>query len=84
MVFQNYALYPHMSVAENIGFRLKVQRMPRGEIQGRVSEVAQVFGLSEYLSHRPKQLSGGQRQRGAPHRAGGPTLRSFRPSAFGN
>jgi multiple sugar transport system ATP-binding protein len=69
MVFQNYALYPHMSVAENIGFGLKVQRMPRGEIQRRVSEVAQVLGLSEYLSHRPKQLSGGQRQRVAMGRA---------------
>ncbi len=69
MVFQNYALYPHMSVAENIGFGLKVQRVPRGEIQRRVNEVAQVLGLSEYLSHRPKQVSGGQRQRVAMGRA---------------
>ncbi len=69
MVFQNYALYPHMSVAENIGFGLKVHRVPRAEIQERVSAAAQVLGLSEYLSHRPKQLSGGQRQRVAMGRA---------------
>ncbi len=69
MVFQNYALYPHMSVAENIGFGLKVQRLPRSEIQKRVSEAAQVLGLTEYLSCRPKQLSGGQRQRVAMGRA---------------
>ncbi len=69
MVFQNYALYPHMTVAENIGFGLKVQRIPRAEIQRRVAEAARVLGLSEYLDSRPKQLSGGQRQRVAMGRA---------------
>ena len=69
MVFQNYALYPHMTVAENIGFGLKVKRVPRPEIQRLVSEAARVLGMSDYLNHRPKQLSGGQRQRVAMGRA---------------
>ena len=69
MVFQNYALYPHMTVAENIGFALKVKRVPRPEIQRLVSEAARVLGMSDYLNHRPKQLSGGQRQRVAMGRA---------------
>ena len=69
MVFQNYALYPHMTVAENIGFALKVQRVPRQEIQRRVAEAAKVLGIAEYLGQRPKQLSGGQRQRVAMGRA---------------
>ena len=69
MVFQNYALYPHMTVAENIGFALKVQRVDRQEIQRRVTAAAKVLGLAEYLDRRPKDLSGGQRQRVAMGRA---------------
>jgi sn-glycerol 3-phosphate transport system ATP-binding protein len=69
MVFQNYALYPHMSVAENIGFGLSVRGMPRGEIATRVADAARVLGIEELLSRRPRQLSGGQRQRVAMGRA---------------
>jgi len=69
MVFQNYALYPHMTVAENIGFALKVHKMPKGEIQRRVGEAATLMGLTEFLGHKPGQLSGGQRQRVAMGRA---------------
>jgi multiple sugar transport system ATP-binding protein len=69
MVFQSYALYPHMSVRQNLGYGLKVRRMPKAEIRGRVDEVAKLLGLSELLERRPAQLSGGQRQRVAMGRA---------------
>jgi len=69
MVFQNYALYPHMTVAENIGYALKVARMPKAERQARVAAVAQSVGLTEFLDRKPGQLSGGQRQRVAMARA---------------
>jgi multiple sugar transport system ATP-binding protein len=69
MVFQSYALYPHMSVRQNLGYGLKVRRTPRAEIKRRVDEVADLLGLSELLERRPAQLSGGQRQRVAMGRA---------------
>jgi multiple sugar transport system ATP-binding protein len=69
MVFQNYALYPHLSVRQNLGYGLKVRRTPKGEIKRRVDEVAALLGLSELLERRPAQLSGGQRQRVAMGRA---------------
>jgi len=69
MVFQNYALYPHMSVAENIGFHLRVKRVPRTEIDQRVRDVAGMLDLEPYLDRKPAQLSGGQRQRVAMGRA---------------
>ena len=69
MVFQNYALYPHMSVAENMGFALKMAKMPVEERNKRVQEAAQMLGLTEYLDRKPKALSGGQRQRVAMGRA---------------
>ena len=69
MVFQNYALYPHMTVAENMGFGLKMKKMSAGEIKDRVKQVAQTIGLEDYLDRLPKELSGGQRQRVALGRA---------------
>jgi sn-glycerol 3-phosphate transport system ATP-binding protein len=69
MVFQNYALYPHMTVAENIGYALKVAGVPKAERLARVAETAASVGLSDYLDRRPGQLSGGQRQRVAMARA---------------
>jgi multiple sugar transport system ATP-binding protein len=69
MVFQNYALYPHMSVAENLGFGLQIQGVAKGEIARRVQQAADTLGLGELLQRRPKQLSGGQRQRVAMGRA---------------
>ena len=69
MVFQNYALYPHMDVAENMGFALKIARVPRSEIEARVGEAAKILDLEEYLRRKPSQLSGGQRQRVAMGRA---------------
>ncbi|WP_109467182.1 ABC transporter ATP-binding protein [Albibacillus kandeliae] len=69
MVFQNYALYPHMTVAGNIGYPLKLARVPRAEREQRVREAAEILGLTDYLDRRPKQLSGGQRQRVAMGRA---------------
>jgi multiple sugar transport system ATP-binding protein len=69
MVFQNYALYPHMTVRENIGFALKLQRKPKAEIERRVREAAGALELDELLDRRPAQLSGGQRQRVAMGRA---------------
>jgi multiple sugar transport system ATP-binding protein len=69
MVFQNYALYPHMSVAENMGFALKLRKVPKEEIDKRVREAAQLLDLEQYLDRKPKQLSGGQRQRVAMGRA---------------
>jgi multiple sugar transport system ATP-binding protein len=69
MVFQNYALYPHMTVAKNMGFALKAERRPKEEIRQKVAEVAKLLGLTELLDKRPAQLSGGQRQRVAMGRA---------------
>jgi multiple sugar transport system ATP-binding protein len=69
MVFQNYALYPHMSVAENIGFPLRAQKVPRKERRQRVEEVARLLDLADHLKRRPRNLSGGQRQRVAMGRA---------------
>jgi sn-glycerol 3-phosphate transport system ATP-binding protein len=69
MVFQNYALYPHFSVAENIGYALKVSGVPKAERRRRVEETARIVGLSEFLDRRPAALSGGQRQRVAMARA---------------
>jgi multiple sugar transport system ATP-binding protein len=69
MVFQNYALYPHMSVAENIGFALKLRHMPKDQIRSKVQETAQILGLTDWLDRKPSQLSGGQRQRVAMGRA---------------
>jgi len=69
MVFQNYALYPHMNVRENLGFGLKMRKFPKEEIDQRVQEAADILGIHELLDRRPKQLSGGQRQRVAVGRA---------------
>ena len=69
MVFQNYALYPHMSVADNMGFALKIAKTPKAEIRQRVEEAAKILDLTEYLDRKPKALSGGQRQRVAMGRA---------------
>ena len=69
MVFQNYALYPHMNVRENLGFGLSVRRTPRREIASRVQEVAKLLGLEDFLDRKPANLSGGQRQRVAMGRA---------------
>src|SRR6202789_2934338 len=77
MVFQNYALYPHMTVADNIGFSLSLQRMPKAERRAKVEEAARILGLTEHLARKPAQLSGGQRQRVAMGRA---IVRS--PAAF--
>ncbi len=69
MVFQNYALYPHMTVFENMAFGLKIQKMPKDEIRARVLEASEILGLNELLDRKPKALSGGQRQRVAVGRA---------------
>jgi multiple sugar transport system ATP-binding protein len=69
MVFQNYALYPHMTVYDNMAFGLKLRRLPRAEIERRVREAAEVLGIADLLRRRPKELSGGQRQRVALGRA---------------
>ncbi len=69
MVFQNYALYPHMTVAENMGFALKIAGRPKDEIRRRVAEAATLLELTEFLDRKPKALSGGQRQRVAMGRA---------------
>jgi multiple sugar transport system ATP-binding protein len=69
MVFQNYALYPHMTVAENIGFALKLRKLPKDELNAKVRETAEILGLTEWLDRKPGQLSGGQRQRVAMGRA---------------
>ncbi len=68
-VFQNYALYPHMTVFENLGFALRLQAVPKHEIQERVTEVARLLEIDAQLQHKPQQLSGGQRQRVALGRA---------------
>ncbi len=77
MVFQNYALYPHMTVRQNIAFALKLKKMDRADIDARVEEAARILELTEYLDRKPGQLSGGQRQRVAMGRA---IVR--RPAAF--
>ena len=69
MVFQNYALYPHMTVADNMGFALKIAGTPKAEIRTRVEEAAKILDLTQYLDRKPKALSGGQRQRVAMGRA---------------
>ena len=69
MVFQNYALYPHMNVRQNLGFGLSVRRTPKREIASRVQEVARLLGLEDFLDRKPANLSGGQRQRVAMGRA---------------
>ncbi len=69
MVFQNYALYPHMTVFDNMAFGLKLRKFPKAEIKKRVEEAADILGLTEFLHRRPKAMSGGQRQRVAIGRA---------------
>ncbi len=69
MVFQNYALYPHMSVYDNMAFGLKLRKFPKAEIQQRVGEAAEILGIQELLQRKPRALSGGQRQRVAVGRA---------------
>jgi multiple sugar transport system ATP-binding protein len=69
MVFQNYALYPHMSVYDNMAFGLKLRKMPKDDIDRRVKEAAEVLEITEFLDRKPKALSGGQRQRVAMGRA---------------
>ncbi len=69
MVFQSYALYPHMSVYDNMAFGLKLRKMPKDQIEEKVNQAAEVLGLSPYLDRKPKALSGGQRQRVALGRA---------------
>jgi multiple sugar transport system ATP-binding protein len=69
MVFQNYALYPHMTVFENMAFGLKLRKFPKDEINRRVNDAAKILGLEQYLNRKPKTLSGGQRQRVALGRA---------------
>ena len=69
MVFQNYALYPHMSVRDNIGFALKLRKLPKAELKAKVDDAAEILGLTDWLDRKPGQLSGGQRQRVAMGRA---------------
>jgi len=69
MVFQDYALYPHMNVAKNMSFALRLEKRPKQEIQNKVREVAEILGLTDYLHRKPAELSGGQRQRVAMGRA---------------
>ena len=69
MVFQNYALYPHMTVRDNIAFPLKLRKVPKEESDQRVNQAAEILGITEYLDRKPKALSGGQRQRVAIGRA---------------
>src|SRR5215472_8837034 len=69
MVFQNYALYPHMTVFENMAFGLRLRRFPKSEIRARVEQAARILDITDLLQRRPKQLSGGQRQRVAMGRA---------------
>lgn len=69
MVFQNYALYPHMTVFENMSFGLKLRKYPKNEIERRVQEAAEILGIKKFLERRPRQLSGGERQRVALGRA---------------
>ena len=69
MVFQNYALYPHMTVYENMSFALRLRRFPKSEIESRVKEAAEILGIKNLLARRPRELSGGQCQRVAVGRA---------------
>jgi multiple sugar transport system ATP-binding protein len=69
MVFQSYALYPHLSVYDNMAFGLKLRKVPKEEIKRRVSEAADILGIRDLLERKPRQLSGGQRQRVAVGRA---------------
>ena len=69
MVFQNYALYPHMTVYDNIAFGLRLRKLPKDEIHNKVVEAAEILGITEYLKKKPKEMSGGQRQRVALGRA---------------
>src|SRR5438046_359872 len=69
MVFQSYALYPHKTVAENMGFALKIRHVPKSDIEARVNQAAEILGLGPYLGRYPRELSGGQRQRVAMGRA---------------
>ncbi|UCF95678.1 MAG: ATP-binding cassette domain-containing protein, partial [Desulfobacterales bacterium] len=69
MVFQDYALYPHMTVRQNMAFGLKLRKFPKSEIQQRVQEAAEILGIQELLNRKPRELSGGQRQRVAVGRA---------------
>src|SRR5712691_2065390 len=69
MVFQNYALYPHMTVEQNLGFGLKLRKTPRDELRSRVADVAHILGLDPLMARKPAALSGGQRQRVAMGRA---------------
>ncbi|MBQ9154358.1 MAG: ATP-binding cassette domain-containing protein, partial [Solobacterium sp.] len=69
MVFQNYALYPHMTVRQNLEFPLKLRKVPKDEMDRRVNEAAEILGITQYLDRKPKALSGGQRQRVAIGRA---------------
>lgn len=69
MVFQNYALYPHLTVEQNMGFALKLAKLPKADIKAKVHAAAETLGLTEYLKRKPKDLSGGQRQRVAMGRA---------------
>src|SRR5437870_1245650 len=69
MVFQSYALYPHLSVYENIAFGLKIKKLPKAEIESRVKEASRILGLEPFLKRKPRALSGGQRQRVAMGRA---------------
>jgi multiple sugar transport system ATP-binding protein len=69
MVFQNYALYPHMTVAENIGFALRMRKVPKDQARSRIEEAARILGLDDHLDRKPRNLSGGQRQRVAMGRA---------------
>src|SRR3974390_2923810 len=69
MLFQNYALYPHMTVFENMSFGLRLRRIPKPEIRARVEQAARILDITDLLERRPKQLSGGQRQRVAMGRA---------------
>ena len=69
MVFQNYALYPHMTVYDNIAFSLRLKKMPEDEIYEKVTNAAEILGITEYLTRKPRALSGGQRQRVAIGRA---------------
>ena len=69
MVFQNYALYPHLTVEQNMGFALKLAKLPKADIKSKVHAAAETLGLTDYLKRKPKDLSGGQRQRVAMGRA---------------
>src|SRR5256886_2562155 len=76
MVFQNYALYPHMTVYDNMAFGLKMRKFPKPEIAKRVGEAAEILGIQELLKRKPRQLSGGQRQRRSEERRVGKECRS--------